>query len=150
MHEDYEIFSSLPGAGKALAARLLTAFGTQRDRFNKAEDAAKYFGIAPVIERSGNSTWIRWRYFCPRFLRQSIHEFANCSIVHSFWAKAFYRQQRERGKSHHIAIRALAFKWIRIIFKCWKDKKPYSEVQYLKILQKKGSPLLAYAANNNT
>jgi hypothetical protein len=71
------------------------------------------------MERSGKSTLIRWRYFCPKFLRQSFHEYAGESIHHSFRAKAYDMSQRARGKSHQAAVRALAFKWIRIIYKCW-------------------------------
>ena len=93
---------------------------------------------------------MRWRYFCPKFLRQSFVEYAGESVKHSFWAKAYYEQQRAKGKGHHAAVRALAFKWIRIIFQCWKSKTAYDEVKYLEGLRKKGSSLLNYAANNPT
>ena len=53
-----------------------------------------------------------------------------------------------RGKSHQAAVRALAFKWIRIIYKCWQTRTPYSAVRYLASLRKKGSPLWTCAANN--
>jgi hypothetical protein len=56
--------------------------------------------------------------------------------------------QRAKGKEHHAAVRALAFKWIRIIWKCWQTRRPYNEVIYLEGLRKKGSPLLNFAANN--
>jgi hypothetical protein len=91
---------------------------------------------------------VRWRYFCPKFLRQSFHEYEGESVRHSFWAKAYYEQQRAKGKSHQAAVRALAFKWIRIIYRCWKTRTAYDEVKYLEGLRKKGSTLLNYAANN--
>jgi hypothetical protein len=91
---------------------------------------------------------VRWRYFCPKFLRQTFHEYAGESVRHSFWARAYYEQQRARGKSHQAAARALAFKWIRIIFHCWKTRTPYDEVKYLDSLRKKGSTLLSFAAQN--
>jgi transposase len=147
-HEDYHLFASLPGAGPVYAARLTAAMGTARDRWTTVEELLCFSGVAPVMERSGKSTWIRWRYFCPKFLRQSFHEYAGESINHSFWAKAYYMSQRARGKSHQAAVRALAFKWIRIIYKCWQTRTPYSEVRYLESLRKKGSPLLPFAANN--
>jgi len=56
--------------------------------------------------------------------------------------------QRAKGKSHQRAVRALAFKWIRIIWKCWQERKPYNEVTYLESLRQKNSPLLSFAANN--
>jgi transposase len=148
MHEDYPLFASHPGAGAVYAARLTAAMGTDRDRWATVDDLLRFSGVAPVLERSGKSTWIRWRYFCPKFLRQSFHEYAGESINHSFWAKAYYRSQRARGKSHQAAVRALAFKWIRIIYKCWQTRTPYSEVRYLESLRKKSAPLLAYAAKN--
>jgi transposase len=147
-HEDYHLFASLPGAGTVYAARLTAAMGTVRDRWTTVDELLCFSGVAPVMERSGKSTWIRWRYFCPTFLRQSFHEYAGESINHSFWARAYYMSQRARGKSHQAAVRALAFKWIRIIYKCWQTRTPYSEVRYLESLRKKGSPLLTFAANN--
>lgn len=147
-HEDYPLFAALPGSGTVYSSRLLAAFGTNRERFESASEMARLSGIAPVIERSGQSTWIRWRYFCPKFLRQSFVEYAGESIKHSFWARAYYAGQRAKGKSHQAATRSLAFKWIRIIYRCWQTRTPYNEVKYLESLRKKGSPLLTYAANN--
>lgn len=145
-HQDFELFTSLPGAGSVYAARLLAALGADRGRWASADEVARYTGIAPVIERSGQSCRVRWRYFCPKFLRQSFHEFAGESIRHSFWARAYYEQQREKGKDHQAATRALAYKWIRVIFRCWQTRTLYDEVKYLESLRRKGSPLLSYAA----
>lgn len=147
-HQDYHLFASLPGSGAVYSSRLLAAFGTDRERFESADEVARYAGVAPVMERSGQSCWIRWRYFCPKFLRQSFHEYAGESIKHSFWARAYYAEQKAKGKSHQAAVRALAFKWIRIIFRCWHTRTEYNEVKYLENLRKKGSSLLNYAANN--
>ena len=38
------------------------------------------------------------------------------------------------GEVADTAIRALAFKWIRILFRCWKDRKPYDEAAYQRAL----------------
>ncbi len=147
-HQDYHLFAALPGSGTVYSSRLLAAFGADRERFGSADEVAKYVGIAPVVERSGQSCWVRWRYFCPKFLRQSFVEYAGESIKHSFWARAYYAEQKAKGKSHQAAVRALAFKWIRIIYRCWQTRTEYNEVKYLENLRKKGSPLLNYAANN--
>jgi transposase len=147
-HAEYELFASLPGAGPVYAARLTAAFGCDRSRWQSADELLCFTGIAPALERSGKQQWIRWRYFCPKFLRQSFHEYAAESVHHSFWAKAYYNLQRLKGKKHHAAVRALAFKWIRIIWKCWQTYTPYNEVSYLENLRKKGSPLLSYAAKH--
>jgi transposase len=147
-HPDAELFDALPGAGPVYASRLLAVIGTRRDRFGSADELARFSGVAPVTERSGTYTLVRWRYFCPKFVRQSFVEYAGESIRHSFWAGAYYARQRERGKSHQAAVRALAYKWIRIIWKCWQTRTPYNEVVYLESLRKKHSPLLAFAATS--
>jgi len=134
---DAEIFSSFPGAGKALAPRLLAAMGSDRDRFKSSQEVAEYSGIAPVTERSGKSQWIHRRFACSRFVKQSFHEFAGESIVHCVWAKAFYDSKKAIGMEHHAALRSLAYKWIRIIYKCWHDQVPYDEDKYLHSLRSK-------------
>jgi transposase len=141
-HPDYRLFSALPGAGPALAPRLLAAFGEQRERFAAAADLQKYSGIAPVTERSGKSCWVHWRWQCPTFVRQTFVEWAAQTINKSFWAGAYYRQQRARGSSHQAAVRALSFKWIRILYRCWQTHTPYDESRYLNALKRRGSPLL--------
>jgi transposase len=138
-HPDRFIFKSLPGAGPQLAPRLLAAFGTDRERYGEAVEVANYFGISPVIERSGKQEWIHWRWHCAKFLRQSVVEFACKSIGFSAWARIYYDEQIKRGKGHHAAVRALAFKWIRIIFRCWQQQLPYDESKYLASLQRHGS-----------
>ena len=145
-HPDAFLFENLPGAGPALAPRLLTAFGTDRSRHPTAQDMQAYAGIAPVIERSGKSCWTHWRWNCPKFLRQTFHEFAKSTVIHSAWARAYYEQQKQRGKGHNAAIRSLAFKWIRIIHRCWQTRTPYDEGLYLQALAQRGSPLVALLA----
>ena len=144
-HPDYGLFNTLPGAGPSLAPRLLVAFGEQRDRFASAAELQKYGGIAPVTERSGQKSWIHWRWQCPTFLRQTFVEWAAPTINKSYWAGLYYYQQRAKGCSHQAAVRALAFKWIRILYRCWKTRTPYDEARYLKALQERGSPLLKMA-----
>ncbi|MGB5625789.1 MAG: transposase, partial [Woeseiaceae bacterium] len=70
-HPDYELFDPLPGAGPVFTPRLMVAFGEQRERFSNAAEVQKYGGVAPVTQRSGQSTWIHWRWQCPTFLRQT-------------------------------------------------------------------------------
>jgi len=142
-HPDFFIFDSLPGAGAVMAPRLLAAFGSQRERYGSAGEVQTYTGIAPVIEKSGKKKWVHFRWACPKFLRQSFHEWAGHSIAQSVWARSYYQQLRSRGKGHHAAVRALAFKWIRILFRCWKDRVAYDEKKYLAALVRRGSPLAA-------
>jgi transposase len=136
-HPDHLLFESFPGAGKQLGPRLLAVFGSDRARWAASMDIQKFSGIAPVIERSGKSVWVHRRLSRPKFICQTFHEFAQHSVLHSSWAEKFYRRQRQKGKSHHSAVRALAFKWIRILYACWKAKEPYDESRYLQVLQSK-------------
>jgi transposase len=146
--DDKVIFDSFPGAGPQLAPRLLVALGSNRDRYDDASELQKYAGIAPVMERSGKKMWTHWRYSCPTFLRQTFVEWAGLSIRYSFWAKAYYEQQKSKGKPHNSIIRSLAFKWIRIVFRCWKTHTPYDESKYLEALKRRDSPLLKFAINS--
>ena len=129
-HPDFLIFDSFPGAGAAMAPRLIAAFGTCRDRYQTAHEIQCYSGIAPVLESSGKQHWVHYRWSCPKFLRQTFHEWALHSMASSTWARTYYQQQRSKGKSHHAAVRALAFKWIRILFRCWQDRRLYDPALY--------------------
>jgi transposase len=140
-HQDASIFKSFPNAGAVLAPRLAVAFGTDRDRYSAAVELAQWSGIAPVTRRSGGSMVVCTRWASPKFLKQTFHEYARVSIAASAWARAFYDQQRLRGATHHAAVRALAYRWIRIMFRCWKDRVPYCEVTYQQALRRRGSPL---------
>lgn len=144
---DYSFFSALPGAGAALAPRLLVAFGERRERFPDAASLQNYAGVAPITKRSGNTSSVHWRYSCPIFLRQTFIEWVGQTIPRSFWANAFYKGCRARGMKHQAALRALAFKWIRILHRCWVDRVHYDEARYLMALQKRQAPLLKVAAS---
>lgn len=140
-HPETPLFRGLPGAGPALLPRLIAALGTQRHRYANVDEFQAYCGIAPVTIRSGNLRVVRWRFCCPKFLRQTFQEWAAHSIQKCSWARAFYDLQRSRNKKHAAAIRSLAFKWIRILFSCWKTGKPYDEKVYLDSLARHNSPL---------
>lgn len=101
-----------------------------------------YAGVAPVTERSGNQSWVHRRYKSSVFVRQTFVEWAAQTIPHSYWAGEFYKRHRERGGTHQGALRALAFKWVRILYRCWVNKTPYDESRYLKHLRARHAPLL--------
>ncbi len=82
-HPDKDIFDSFPGSGPALGPRLLAAWGTDRDRYDSAESMQKYAGVAPVTKASGKSKVTIRRVACPKFLLQTFHEFAACSLDRS-------------------------------------------------------------------
>jgi len=135
-HPDSELFDSFPAAGPVMAPRLLVAMGSDRNRFETAAEIQKYSGIAPVTKKSGKTHYVHRRYACPRFLRQSFHEWARLTIRFCDWARSYYEYQRAKGKGHHAAIRALAFKWIRIVFRCWKNRVLYDDQIYMASLRR--------------
>ncbi len=143
-HPDAALYVDLPGAGDVMAPRLLAAFGDDRQRIDTPAAIQCLSGIAPVTRRSGKRCSVQRRWACSKFLRQTFHEFAHHSLLRCDWAKAFYESQRAKNKRHHTAIRALAFKWIRILYHCWKTNTPYDETVYLAALQRRNSPLLKY------
>ena len=96
------------------------------------------------MKRSGKTCCIQRRLGCPKFLHQTFHEYADHSRYRSRWARAYYRMLRARGMRHHAALRSLAFKWQRVMFRCWKSQKPYDEAQHLRQLELRNSPLLAH------
>jgi transposase len=142
-HPDQPIFASLPGAGPVLGPRLLASMGSQRERFPSNANLQCYSGVAPVTKKSGGSCRIHRRYLCPKFHRQSFHEYAKESILWSRWAAAYYLQQRTKGCPYHTVVRALAYKWQRIIWRCWQNHTPYQEEIYEAALRRSKSPLIA-------
>jgi transposase len=145
-HPERALFDNLPGAGEALAPRLLVAFGSDRNRLQRPEDLQQLSGVAPVTRQSGKTRFVHRRLARPKFLLQTFHEFAGCSMKSSGWARAYYDHQRAQHKGRHTAVRALAFKWIRVLFRCWQDRAPYDESRYLEVLRKRGSPFLPQTA----
>ena len=149
-HPDAALFRSFPSAGPTMAPRLLVAFGTNRERFESAQEAQQFYGIAPVKKQSGNTKVIHMRHRCPKFARQTFHENASHVVRKEGWAKTCYEQQRARKKGHHAAVRSVAFKLMRIYFSCWKHKQSYDSNRYEKALQKHGSPLAKLLKNKAT
>jgi transposase len=138
-HPDAPIFSGIPGAGAAMAPRLLAAFGTDRARFESAENLQTFSGISPVTKSSGRSRMVHMRQACPKFVRQTFHEFARLSVADCQWAHNYVEHNKGKGKGYHAIVRALAYKWIRVLFACWKNKTAYDENSHMKMLKKKGS-----------
>lgn len=147
-HSDVSIISSFPATGNVFGPRLIAALGTDRDRFESAHEIECYSGIAPVVDRSGKTAKIYRRYKCSSFIRQSFHEWANATTKHCLWARAYYVQCREKGMGHHQAVRSLAYKWIRIMYKCWKEQRPYDDGHYMSMLKKRGSGLMKLIAEH--
>jgi len=147
-HSEAAIIASFPATGKVFGPRLIAALGTDRNRLSSDQELLNFSGIAPVTERSGKTHWVHRRWKCNNFIRQSFHEWAAETTKHSLWARAFYVQAREKGMGHHQAVRALAYKWIRILYACWKQRRPYDEMHYISVLKKRGSNLMKLIAEH--
>lgn len=149
-HPDAFIFEGLPGAGPTLAPRLLAAFGSNREKFPDAKAVQQLSGIAPITVKSGQSECQYFRLSAPKFLHQTFWEFAKCSLVSCPWAQAVVTHlMKEKGLSFNAAVRALAFKWIRIIWRLWKDRQTYQEDIYLDSLRRKKSRYLPTPSSVN-
>jgi hypothetical protein len=83
------------------------------------------------------------------FTRASLSTPTNLSVIASGLAPST-RCKKPPTKAIGVIIRALAYKWIRILFRCWQKRTPYDEIRYLKSLQKSSSPLLPFLAQPAT
>jgi len=140
-HPDAPIFRSFPGAGVALVPRLIAAFGSDRKQWRNADDLQRFSGISPILVASGNTRRVAMRRACPKFVRQTFHEFAAHSIRFCPWAKLLYEHHLKGNKKrHHSAVRAVAFQWIRIAYRCWVNHQPYDERIFLAAQSRRNSP----------
>ena len=139
-HPNNSLAQSLPGAAAALEPRLVVALGTHPETCASSETLAIRSGIAPRRIQSGNTCIIARRLAKPQFLHQTWIEFAKCSVLQCDWASDFVEAKTKAGKSYYTAIRALAYKWIRILHACWKTGTDYNETTYLESLRKHHSP----------
>jgi transposase/transposase IS116/IS110/IS902 family protein len=139
-HPDADFFRSLPSAAEVLAPSLLAVLGDNRERWRDWRQVAVYIGTAPITESSGKHRVVKMRFHCNRRARHVLHQYAQCSRRKCAWAEAFYQQQRKAGKTHSGALRSLANKWLRILFRMWQERQPYEEARYLAALQQRQDP----------
>ena len=130
-HPDSPLFDSLPGAGKRLAPKLLAEWGDDRERYAGAGSIQALAGASPVAYQSGNYRKAHKRYACVKPFRNALHQFAWQSTMKEPWAGEFYQRKRAEGKSHSMAVRALANLWVRIIYAMWLNHKPYDASTFL-------------------
>lgn len=139
--DNKHVFVSLPGAGPKLAPRLASLFGAGAKKGQSADAVRKLSGTAPVTVRSGASRFVHIRRACCRNARNTLHQFAWQSIKRSLWARALYDRARRKGQKNATALRLVAHKWVKIIFRMTQTGEPYDEARYLAELVKKKSPL---------
>ena len=123
---------SLPGGGSGtMVPRLYAELGDAVGRWQTFRHLQGQAGAVPVTDRSGKGARVLFRFACNTQLRDAAHQFALHSLTASEWARAYYDRCRRRGHRHHHALRALAAKWLKIIFVLWRRQVPYDETHHL-------------------
>jgi len=129
-HADSELFQSLPRAGQRLAPRLLAELGDDRSRYESAASLQALAGTSPVLFQSGTYQKAHRRLGCIKPWRNALQQFAWQSTHQEAWARDYYQRKRAEGKSHTVAVRALANVWARILYAIWKTKEPYQTTTF--------------------
>ncbi len=136
IHPDHELFESLPRAGQHLAPRLLAEIGDDRLRYQDASSLQALGGTSPVLFQSGRYAKAHRRLGCIKPLRNALHQFAWQTTLSEPWARDYYQRKRAEGKSHTVAVRALANVWVRIIFAMWLHHQCYEAATFEQAQQK--------------
>ena len=126
-HPDAEILRSLPGLGLVLGARVLAEFGDAPNRYKNGKRRRCYAGTAPITRASGKSRVVLARFIRNRRLADACYLWAFSALTASCGARALYDRQRERGATHHQALRALANRLVGILDGCLRHHTPYNE-----------------------
>lgn len=127
-----EMAKTLPGGKNgSLVPAIWAELGDAQGRWESSRHLQAEAGVVPVTKASGKSRVVQFRFACNKHLRHTMYWFSFVSLNHSEWAKLYYRGQRDKGHSHHQALRAVGAKWLKIIFVMWRDHKPYDENYHL-------------------
>jgi transposase len=124
-HPDAEVFTSLPRSGRINAAQMLAKWGDCREAYPEPDSVAMLGGLCPVTHASGKHRDVSCRWACNKRMRKAITTFADNSRHASPWAADIYRRAVARGCDHPHAVRILARAWVRVIWRCWQDRRPY-------------------------
>jgi transposase len=126
-HPDAKILRSLPGLGVVLGARVLAEFGDDRTRYKDARARRCYAGSAPITRASGTRMVVLARIARNRRLADALYLWAFCTLTQSPGARAYYKSHRERGHTHHQALRSLANRLVGVLHGCLEHGCTYSE-----------------------
>jgi hypothetical protein len=126
-HPDAEIYTSQPGLGAVLGARVLAEFGDDPARYADARARKNYAGTSPITRASGKKTVVLARYARNRRLSDAVHRWAFCALNASSGARAYYDTLRARGTAHHAALRQLGNRLVGILHGCLKTGTLYNE-----------------------
>lgn len=140
-HADAPIFASLPGTGALLGPKLLVMFGEHRSRYPKPTILPAIAGTCPVTVQSGGSRFVRFRWACNHSYRQTVQQFAKCSVRQSVWAAGYFDRAQTRGMSRSHAYRCLANRWLHIIWTLWQKQELYDEAYHMSQVNRHRQPI---------
>jgi transposase len=126
-HPDAEIYTSHPGLGVILGARVLAEFGDDPQRFADARARKNYAGTAPITRASGTRKIVLARYARNRRLADALQQWAFCAMRGSPGARSYYQALRSRGIGHQAALRQLGNRLVGILHGCLKTRTAYDE-----------------------
>jgi transposase len=126
-HPDAEIYLSQPGLGQILGARVLAEFGDDPHRYVDARARKNYAGMAPITRASGTKRVVLARHARNRRLADALYQQAFAALTSSPGARAYYDRHRERGATHHQALRALANRLVGLLHGCLRHQDCYDE-----------------------
>jgi transposase len=126
-HPDTEIYTSQPGLGVILSARVLAEFGDDPHRYASAKARKNYAGTSPITRASGTRKVVLARYARNRRLADALQQWAFCAMRGSPGARAYYQALRGRGIGHQGALRQLSNRLVGILHGCLASRTPYNE-----------------------
>ena len=126
-HPDAAIFAPLFRDRRTAIcpATLIAELGDCRGRYPTEAAMAADAGMSPVALESGKLRVATFRRACDKRLRLAVATLADSTRHWHPWAKEVYRRARARGQDHPHAIRTLGRAWIRVLWRCWRDRVPY-------------------------
>ncbi len=106
---------------------MLAEFGDAPGRYADTRARKNYSGMAPVTRASGTKRVELARHARNRRLADALYQQAFAALTTSRGARDYYDRQRERGATHHQALRALANRLVGILHGCLTHRVSYSE-----------------------
>lgn len=131
-HPDAAIFAPLFKDPKTAVcpAALIAELGDSRGRYPSDAALAADAGMSPVAVESGKRRTATFRRACDKRLRNAVAALANSTRHWHPWAREVYARARARGQDHPHAIRTLGRAWIRVLWRCWRDRVPYDPARH--------------------
>jgi len=131
-HPDREVFAPLFRDKKTAVspATLIAELGDCRERYPTEAAMAAGAGMSPVALESGKLRVATFRRACDKRLRTAVARLADSTRHWHPWAQEVYRKARARGQDHPHAIRTLGRAWIRVLWRCWRDRVPYDPARH--------------------